>query len=214
MEAVIDNDILFKAASYDLFDELLSTVISTVSETGVLGAAKYVALHAIGSSDLDGNVQDVIDRLNAFIDRCETIEPTEPEQNLAADFELAAQRAGFALDAGESQLCSVVIYRSIHLLCTGDKRAIEAMEKLLTLDSRLDPICGKVLCLEQIVKRTLEGIGLNPLRDSICRERGVDRTLTICFSCSSSDTDIENVTAGLTSYVNDLRKKAPRMLAV
>ena len=56
----------------------------------------------------------------SFVDTAQIIEPTEEEQLMAADFELAAQRAAVALDSGESQLCAVLIARALRLLLTGD----------------------------------------------------------------------------------------------
>lgn len=212
METLIDNDILFKAACYDAFDAILLQVVSSPSMAGVLGAAKYVARRAITVGSLKGNPDEALERLESFIDSASVVEPTEEEQRLAADFERAAQVAGVALDAGESQLSAVLIVRSLRWLCTGDKRAIEAMEHLLPHAEKLNVLCGKIICLEQLAIKAIS-LDVTAFRQAVCSEPEVDKTLTICFSCSASEITVDDIYPGLTSYINDLRSKAPHILA-
>ncbi|MGD0579737.1 MAG: hypothetical protein ABSC08_12495, partial [Bryobacteraceae bacterium] len=140
------------------------------------------------------------------------VEPTEDEQRMAAEFELAAQRAGLGFDAGESQLCTILICRSTPLLLTGDKKAIHAIEQLLDSESRLVALCGRVRCLEQLVLDIFSA-SPNPdtLRTAICSEAEVDKTLAICFSCHCDGSGLDYA-EGLKSYLADLQRRAPRVL--
>jgi hypothetical protein len=132
---------------------------------------------------------------------------------MAGEFELAALRAGVGLDAGESQLCAVLIKRLVPFLLTGDKRAIRAAEQLLDSADRLAGLCGKVRCLEQLVLDTLpRGGETNSLRERICAETEIDKALTICFGCSSGTVDVDYF-AALQSYIADLRRQATRILS-
>ncbi|MBL8180004.1 MAG: hypothetical protein JNL64_00150 [Blastocatellia bacterium] len=212
MESLVDNDILFKAACYNTIDALLIQVVTSTPEIGVLGAARYVARKAVERASLCGTPKEALERLDQFINNASVIEPTDDEQGLAADLELAAQLAGVGLDVGESQLCAVLIVRSLNLLCTGDKRAIQAMEHLLAVEEKLRPLSGKIVCLEQLAIKAVSK-DLPTLRTAICSEPGIDKTLTICFSCSSEEITVKDITFGLTSYINDLRRKAPNILA-
>jgi hypothetical protein len=54
---------------------------------------------------------------------------------------------------------------------------------------------------------------LETLRTAICTEPMVDKTLTICFGCSSASTQRETVLEGLDSYIRALRSVATRILA-
>jgi hypothetical protein len=213
MDALIDNDILMKGACYGLLDELLLRSYAPTTQVGILGAAKFVLSKAIQKRQLHGEPESVIARLNTFIDNSCIVEPTEAEQRLAADLELQAQRIGVALDAGESQLCAVLIIRELRSLRTGDKRAIKAMEQLLAADERLRPMCGKVQCLEQLMIRCISESNLPVIRATICAEPNVDKTLGICFSCGSLTISLEVVRDCLNSYVSDLRRHAPQILA-
>ncbi len=213
MKAVVDNDILFKGACYGLLKQLISTVRANAGETGVLGSAKFVVPHKIKKSALRRDSAIAIAALSAFLDRTHILEPTESEQNLAADLEVAAQQTGVSLDNGESQLCAIVVQRFVPLLLTGDKRAITAMEKLIDVDVRLMPICGKVRCLEQLVWDAVIGGDHLGLRNAVCSEPEIDKSLSICFSCTAEAVVSGNTTEGLQSYVEALRTEATRVLS-
>jgi hypothetical protein len=214
MIALVDNDILFKAACFGLFEELIPRRYQLrETSVGILGAARYVI-----PKKIEKNVQAKIATaakaaFQAFVDTAEIIEPTEEEQLMAADFELAAQRAAVALDSGESQLCAVLIVRALRLLLTGDKRAICALEQLLDTDTRLTALAGKVTCLEQLVLEPLSAENYSKFRTAVCWETAVDKTLSICFSCKAEEATFESTAAGLKSYINDLRSQADRILA-
>jgi hypothetical protein len=188
MKALVDNDILFKGACYGLLDAFLAPVSVAGDSFGILGAARFVVSKKIIKRAPHKGIVAAHEHLATFLGRAAVVEPTEDEQRMAAEFELAAQRAGLGFDAGESQLCSILICRSTPLLLTGDKRAIQAIEQLLDSESRLVALCGKIRCLEQLVLDTFSA-SPNPdtLRTAICAEVEVDKTLTICFSCHCED---------------------------
>ena len=88
------------------------------------------------------------------------------------------------------------------------------MEQLLDAHPALQAMSGKVGCLEQVIL-DLVAKGQLPLpRTAICSEPTVDKTLTICFACSSPDVQPETVLEGLNSYINALRADASRVLAI
>jgi hypothetical protein len=212
MDAIVDNDIVFKLVCYGLIGEMLLGHREPHRSVGVLGAARYVIKKRI-TKKLQTSAATAIERLEAFIDKVIVLEPTEAEQLMAANFELAAQRAAVALDTGESQLCAILIVRALPLLLTGDKRAICAIEQLLTVDERLKPVSGKVKCLEQLMLDSLSEDNCSRYRSMICHEAGIDRTLAICFSCSGDEAAIDGIITGLKSYINDLRSQAQHILA-
>jgi len=214
MTALIDNDILSKGSCYGLLDELLSPLSVAGDPFGVLGAARFVVSKKILKKTLNKGSDAAIKILHDFLKRAVVLEPTEREQTMAAEFELAAQRAGVGLDVGESQLSAILVCRLVPLLLTGDKRAVQAIEQLLDSESRLAAISGKIKCLEQLVLDALIfSNDSDALRRAICAEVEVDKTLTICFSCKSHMGAGRNHTEGLQSYITDLRQRAPRVLA-
>ncbi len=211
MRAVADNDILLKGACYGLLPTLIATV-SGDGPVGILGTSKFVVPKQITRARLCGDPVVANARFAVFLAANEVIEPSTAEQQLAAVLEAAAQEMALNLDAGESQLVAVLVSRCLPWLLTGDKRAIVSIEALLEREARLMAVAGKIRCLEQLVLDALKTMG-SAMRDAICAERFVDKTLSICFGCSSPDPGLAEALEGLTSYITDLRSKAVRVLA-
>jgi hypothetical protein len=212
MNAVIDNDVLLKAACYGLLDKLVWTA-SPQNGTGVLGTARFVVPRKIKNARLNNDRGKALQNLWTFLNQTEILEPGDDEQRMAADFELAAQKVGANLDEGESQLCAVVIQRVLPLLVTGDKRAITAFESILDADPRLPAICGKVKCMEQVFAASAGQHGCDMLRLAVCAEPEIDKALSICFACKSQRVEDASILEGLQSYIGHLRQCARRVLA-
>jgi hypothetical protein len=213
MNALIDNDILIKGACYRFLTELANGIPGD-GHCGVLGAARFVVPHYIKRQKLRGDLAAAEVCFFSFLAGTEALEPSSEEQELAAALEANAQKLSFSLDAGESQLVAILVSRVLPWLATGDKRAIAALEKLLDTDARLANLAGKIRCLEQLVKQMLLIGDYSIIRNAICSEPTVDKTLTTCFSCSSqSPTNSANIHQGLDSYIGAVRASAVRVLA-
>jgi len=212
MKGLVDNDVLLKGACYRFLAELVNTIPGD-GHVGVLGAAKFVIPHLIRRAKLRGDIAAVETCFYSFLAGNELIEPSSPEQVLAAELEASAQRSSLNLDTGESQLVSILVSRALPWLATGDKRAIAALEKLLNEDARLASAIGKIKCLEQLIRQMLVTGDSSAIRDAICSEPLVDKTLSICFSCSAQDFSTSNVHEGLSSYIAAVRANAERMLS-
>jgi len=210
MESLVDNDVLIKGASYRLLDELFANVARPI---GILGAARFVVPKRIEAGRLNAGAATAVEHFRTFAASATVLEPTDTEQTLAAEFERAAQAANLALDAGESQLCAVLVLRVVKRLYTGDKRAIQAAERMLDAACNLSGLCGKIKCLEQLFQDSISESTIDRMRSAVCSEPQTDTAIRICFSCSSSETSLRSVIVGLESYVNALRVEAPRVLA-
>jgi hypothetical protein len=210
MKALVDNDILLKGAQYGLLFPFATAIPGNDGPVGVLGAARFVVQdRLLRRSSEDSAVQEFL----RFLDENIELEPTPEEENIASAIESCAQRADVDLDAGESQLCAVLISRAVPLFVTGDKRAICAIELLFDAYEVLLAIAGRILCLEQLVCIILEIAQVDAVRKAICGKPDADKALSICFCCTSfTTTSKETIQAGITSYVADLRTKAPRVL--
>jgi hypothetical protein len=212
MKALLDNDVLLKGACYGLLTQLAAAIPGD-GTVGVLGASKFVVTHYLKRYKLNSKKGIAEARLLTFLSSNEVVEPTPEEQDVAATLESTAQRLALALDVGESQLVAVLTVRLLPWFATGDKRAIVAIERLLDADTRLAHIVGKIICLEQLVKRLVTGDS-GALRGAICSEPTVDKTLSICFGCASSEAALATILEGLESYIGALRADATRVLAI
>lgn len=187
-----------------ILDEVVSVLPG--DGMGLLGAASFVAEAYLSKRQLLEASTYLKQRLPAFL----SLEPTPEEQALAADFEFAAQQASVQLDVGESVLAAICQLRGFVALATGDKRAIRALEKIV---GQLPWWHGRVICLEQIVLAIHNSRSPPNLRAIVCASPGIDKALTICFSCASGGTAPEEVVAALKSVIGDLQRAAPTVLS-
>jgi hypothetical protein len=207
--AVLDNDIVIKAAIYSMLDEVAATIAPSLSQCGVLGALRFVAVDTLHRRNLDALIPPTL----ALIDSAEELEPSQEEANAAAEIESLAQREGLQLDAGESLLFAIAETRGIRPLATGDKRAIAALELLLSKPTK-EWWRESVVCLEQIALRLVQTLGAVDVRRRVCAAPDTDTALALCFSCKSQNAEPSEWIAGLTSYIEHLRTAAPTLLAL
>lgn len=214
MNAVVDNDVLFKNACYCLLPQVAVSLGLSGGDCGILGAAKYVVTHKIKRAKLSKSTSSAINNFENFLAIAVVLEPDTEEQTVAAQLEASALRLGLSLDPGESQLCAIVVKRNLPLLLTGDKRAINAIELLLREEVVLLKLRGKVMCLEQLTLLLFLKIAFDVVRSAICLEPQIDKSLSICFSCLSQNASEANTKDGLASYIKDLRSTADQLLIV
>jgi len=213
VEAATDNDVILKAACYGLTGVFWPDT-DRLDRIGVLGSARYVVSGAIDRAQLTRAKEDVHAEVTAFLESVTSLEPTRNELLLAAEMEARAQQQALPLDAGESQLAAMTIARDIGFLESGDKRAAGALDQLLDQLDALIPLAGRVRCLEQLVLRLVSEVHVDALAAAICSEPFVDQALYNCFACHSEGSiSSEMAVEGLTSYIDDARRDAPRILA-
>jgi hypothetical protein len=207
-----DNDIVIKAVAYRLTLDFWPGHGITLT-IGLLGTSRYVIPQRLKRAGL-ADCAAALAEFNSLLAVAHTFEPSETEVAMAADIEAAAQAAGLPLDNGESLLSVLVIERGVPVLETGDKRAISTLEQLRGVVG-LERLDGRLRCLEQVIWRVV-GSPQEVVRvaTAICREREIDRALAICFQCHLPGEVAQTaVLDGLRSYIEDLRKHAPRLLA-
>lgn len=208
-QAAVDNDILLKGCWYGILRQLVAAIPSKPSETLVLGEAKYVIGKRLQKkAKSDPGAAQVLAVFSAAMSEFMEVEPSTEEVRLAALFERAAQQAGLPLDPGESLLCAVAIMRDLKRVATGDKRAICALETIMTGCDELEKLAGRLVCLEQLLVRVLADGNPSDVRNAICSQPKVDTAVTNCFR----STDPSEWREGLASYIRDLRAGAPTLL--
>lgn len=209
---LIDNDVILKACCYNAVQELIDGISGASRTVYALGVARFVLSRAISKAKNIANKQRAGDCL-AFLLRCvEPVEPDSAEIQFAAELEEMAQAHCLALDGGESQLLAVLVNRSFAFLFTGDKRAIRAIEAVVSMCGLSEFAAGKVACIEQIVLTLVTRHGSEEIKRRVCSESAIDQALAICFSCASGISDHSSILHGLTSYIADLRRSAPTVL--
>lgn len=205
-EILVDTDVLIKAVSYRLANSTLAFLAERGLHPKVLGAARFMLATHVAKARRVADVAAAAAELAAVTPKLEDIEPTPEESTLAADIEALAATSGLPVHGGESQLLAMLMMRSTRRLLTGDKRAIEAISKML---SPLPP--HRIACFEQLLGSLIEVLGPNVVRSAVCAEPAVDKALASACCCASAPgTDPR---PGLESYIEDLRKKASFLLS-
>lgn len=208
-DALADNDVVLKACCYGLDIALVAALQEVgVGVPAILPLALYVVSGRIRRDKLLSGREVILAALDRVRATFGIVEPDEEEIHLAASFEAVAQARNLELDGGESLLLAILLRRGLRLLLTGDKRAIRAIEQIAADHFQI----ASVACLEQLMTAILGHLGVIGLRERVCTEPTVDRAMTLCFACKSSAVDLDSVTAGLRSYIADLRKGASRVL--
>ena len=177
----------------------------------MVAASRYVARTQLRRKATDPSA--AVGRLDAYCAKVAILEPSRVELELAAELEDDAARLGVDLDVGESQLCAIALNRGRPVLLTGDKRAIEATEKLTHEHKALTALRGRLACLEQAMLLAATRLGSLTVRARVLRERRIDMAVDICFQVTNPAFDGRFWPVGLSSYINDLRKIAPTMLS-
>ncbi|SDG95208.1 hypothetical protein [Microbacterium pygmaeum] len=210
LDLLVDNDAVVKLVRYRLEKEFIRHCNDDPAKDPIalLGTARWVCAtalrRAVAKLGEDPAILVCFDQLLLEVD---VVEPTEDELRLAAALEDRARTRGLPLDPGESQLAAVVSRRLAFLL-TGDKRAIASLEALLDDFADLRPLVGRVAALENAIMSLVLHLGEPDVRNAVCSAPGADTALRLAFSCNSPSSSLQ----GLLSYLNSLRRDAPRIM--
>ena len=206
---LLDNDVLLKLSCYGLQAELERFLGDRSATLGALAVAAFVLTRHVDRLQSINDRDGARGNLQKLLAACRPIEPSEEELGIAIELEERAQLLGLEFDTGESQLISVLISRQAALMVTGDKRAIEAMQHMKLPSD----VHGRIGCLEQLILCFVVREGAFQVRALICQEVLGDKSLTMCFSCSSPVVSCDAITDGLQSYIGAVRQVARGVLA-
>lgn len=206
-QVLLDNDVALKVTCYSLVSEMIVATTNDGAPPAMLAVGRFVIRRRLTRAS---NIADV-SRAKATFERLlaamSLLEPDDEELAMAADLEAEANRRDLDLDAGESQLLAILAKRACPLLITGDKRAVTAMALVAP-----ELAANQIGCFEQLMAHLLNTTGIEVVRPLVCSEPHVDRAITSCFACSRSAADLEEVFAGLMSYIGHLNHSAPGVL--
>ena len=200
-----DNDLIFKLAAYCRHGYLISGLGPEPAQ--MLPATKFVLKDLARKSRRVTNREAVQAAVEEAVAGLAIISPSPEAIALAAQLEEAAKAHSLELDTGESQLLAIALMEPVRLILTGDKRAVAAIELLAAVE-----LAGRIACLEQVLAALAEREPLDELRAAVCSEPRIDTAATMVFGCSQSTCTREQVSEGLASYIEHLRKNAERCL--
>ena len=205
MICLTDNDVLLKLATWNLLEETVEVLETTREEIFVLPTAKYKI-----KTDRRGELAarhgpEGIGRALDFIDSVQTItKGSDPDEQ-------AAMIAVKGIDEGEELLFSATRDEDAFLIATGDKRSLKALADAPTCAAIYDRLCGRVICLEQIVARLIPHVGFEYARSQIVPFRECDTGMKSTFG-SGHLAEEANVQRSLAARINDLHFQVGSLL--
>lgn len=199
----LDNDVIIKLAASNLFWDAATCLGFQSHDLRVLATAEFVFKSKAMEKIYPKSIRD---SAISIVKQCQTA-------NLIYDKNLEILMGIEGIDPGEATLIvAATIQDSLFYLATGDKRCLMALSASTGLASIRQQLNGRIICLEQIIKKLIETRGFQYVLSQVILAREYDKSLKAIFG-SGKDSTPDNVAIALEGYIQDLRKNAPGLLA-
>lgn len=191
---LIDNDALVLLAGSGHLALLLESIGKSLADCRRLPSFPHVFQKKIASRLLP-SVAARVAALAAQIAPLELM-PSAAIQDLLV--------AAHGIDVGEAVLYGVLAEHESILLTTNDKRSVRALCQNSTLATVRDAVAGRVLCLEEVVRKLTEEHGVVAVAPGFREVATVDSFLRVAFT-DITVADHAQCHEIVNAYLNDLR---------
>ena len=204
MDLLLDNDVVYKLAAFDLLSEAMTALNAAECTVFVLNTLPF---QARGRKIIQRYGEATLTRLNSFVNSHNLLdrEVTNPEL-------IAAMNETRGLDIGEMQLLSALVESSVsNLMLTGDKRFMKTLARCSALSSMVESVRGKFISLEQIILCVIECFSFDDIKEKIASGIEHDTCIRLCFGgvdYAEKDRTKEN----LLHHINELQKETDNLL--
>jgi hypothetical protein len=207
----LDNDVLETLGSWDLLNDSVEACGEALSSVLVLPAQKY----RLGIAGTETNKarrrkkysNTAFQRLEAFLSATQ-----ECTAELTPEADALALVDG--LDPGEANLFAQAAAIDGAIVATGDKRSIEALAGAKSCEAITVRLVGRVMCLEQMLLRTIDHLGFPEVRARIVESGALamDTAVRTAFG-SGMQADELNSCGNLERRVRTLAASTGSLLA-
>ena len=203
----IDNDILLKLVAFQLFDDAIASLGLLQKDLRVLPTAKYVFRRK--RSQQFAYSDEIWRTAIAIVESCKTI--PSPASPLSPDIAAEACQLDTleSIHEGEASLILSTCNVEAFLLISGDKNCIKGLSQLSTRSYQR--LCGRVVCLEQIVLKLIGALGFEAVASRIYPFCHYDTSIQFCFGYSEPATESQ-VRDALQSCIREVNTAAPGLL--
>ena len=213
----IDNDILKKLATFDLFDATISLFNASNEQINILDTAKY-KFQGDWNKLKKGKLRSPGDQV---VNYERTIELTEKLSQIASvgimNTELFEQLSTIeGIDVGEAILttCLLQVLQKEEgfqaCIFTGDKNFFRALAKV-DLPTIQTNFAHRFWCLEQLILKNVDYYGFEPTRARIVPVQECDKAIKAVFGSGMASTP-ENSLPTLNNYIESLRNETGNLL--
>ncbi|WP_285308781.1 hypothetical protein [Stenotrophomonas maltophilia] len=199
LRLLIDNDVLIKLAHWELLDLLPPSLGVDWGDVATLESLKFRARRG------DKKLFQSAEIAAALLDRL-MITADLPAADLA---DISQMQGIVGLDAGEIALLAACLSDPDTMLVTGDKRALNALTASCPPELT-ERLCGRVICLEQLMVLMAEKAGPSGVIEGVMRCREIDaavRAVVGPSGCSHA-----SFKEGMDSYIGNLRHATGALL--
>lgn len=116
------------------------------------------------------------------------------------------------VDEGELLLIGRAIAEPAFYLVSGDKRCFRALGRYGQLAQAREKLCGRVICLEQVIWALIKDKGFKTIRDKVVPVCECDTALKAIFG-SDVQAEEKHCLATLFGYLGELEQDCPELLA-
>ena len=207
MIVLADNDVLFKLAQCDLFDEFLGAFGVTTDGIRILKLARFSIVSKKHRKRIG---EESFARLSTFLAAVGDI-TDEPDPH-----QIAIMTEYPGIDAGEAALFVLCPLIAEAVIVTGDKKSLTGLTEAGETDALCATLCqtlaGRLYCFEQVLIRILDHYGFEAIRERLVKGRECDRGLALWLG-SGLDANETSFRDGLTSFLNEVRHASGNLLA-
>lgn len=204
MLLLADNDVLAKAAHWDLLDLVPRLIGGSWSDVAVLESLRHRTRRAAdGYKDRLFASAEIANKLHVALQHAKN-----------APLANEGIRSGLAdkvdIDPGEQILISALAELPSGTFLTGDKRALAALPSSLPADM-LESLSGRCICTEQLIAFAIQELGIDAVRKMMLEHLNRDTAARIIMGADANRPASE-VQLALTSYIDDLRSNCAGLL--
>jgi hypothetical protein len=212
----IDNDILKKLATFDLFDETVSLFEASAEQINVLATAKY-KFQGDWEKVKAGKARQTESKVINYEKTIELATTLPQIAQMEVNPALFIQISQFqGIDQGEAIL-TVHITEILQkdeefqaFVFTGDKNYLRALATV-SLPAFQEILTHRFWCLEQLILRDIQAYGFEAVRDKVVPVRECDKAIKAVFGSGALSTE-PNAVDALTSYIETLRQETGNLL--
>ncbi|MDJ0581827.1 hypothetical protein [Crocosphaera sp.] len=219
----MDNDIILKIATYDLFNDTLQSLDIEENQIYILDTFKYKFgqknQRRRGNKSNNSEKYDIKKALDITKNYQTISERNFSDSKLdiytrLINYSQISQHPKNKIDQGEailiSYICSLNQQENDNYLLTGDKRCLRALTNSEMTDI-LELLQGRVWCLEQLILRNIEHFGFNLIQSKIYPKRDCDTNLKLIFGYSEPASE-NMVKQSLNSEIRKLKRETRNLL--
>ena len=212
----LDNDIIKKLATFELFDETIKLFEADFTEVRVLATAKHKFRGDLKKLE-KGRLRRPEARLVNYKKTIALVETLPPIGQADVEDDLFGQLSTFdGIDAGEAVLTTYVAQMlqkdetGEAFILTGDKRYLRALAEVALPELQM-LFANRFWCLEQLILRDICEYGFEAVRDKVVPVRDCDRACKAVFGSGLKSTE-DNIVLTISGYIEALRAETGDLL--